>query len=292
MLESAQDKGLTVDATLQVPLVTAQIVRFDFKTPIDSVLVERRGHWLDLCLTPRLRNARACYTEHWSAGRFEPLGDTYLVPQGQALHTRGDCGSHAAIICLLHSVPTQRWFEDDLQWTDWRLKSSLDIRSSYIRSLLLRLGDEARNPGFASEALAEHIAGQLVIEIARYYRAPPPTRVAKGLAPWRLRLIDDRLAQDLSSPSLSELSKLCMISVRQLTRAFRRSRSCSLGDYIMRNRLENAKRLLLRDQNIKTVAYLMGFASPAAFSHAFRCATGESPRAYRCRIHGVSRGLT
>ena len=38
-----------------------------------------------------------------------------------------------------------------------------------------------------------------------------------GLAPWRLRLIEERLRELRASPSLSELAALCHLSVRQLT---------------------------------------------------------------------------
>jgi AraC family transcriptional regulator len=280
---------MTVVATLRASLVTAQIVQFDFTAPIDDVLLEPRGHWLDLCLTPRLRNARACFPNHWHARRFEPLGDTYLVPQGTALHARGDSGSHSALICLLHSDPILRWFEDDLQWMDGRLTASLDIRNLNVRSLLLRLAQEARHPGFAHETLAELLAGQLLIELARHYQWAPAERTAGPMAPWRLRLIDDRLADQRPPPTLTELAKLCRLSIRQLTRSFRASRGCSIGDYITRHRLQRAQLLLSGEQSIKTISYSMGFASSAAFCYAFRRATGRSPGDYRRQIRRSSR---
>ena len=44
----------------------------------------------------------------------------------------------------------------------------------------------------------------------------------------RLRLIDERLADDPSAPPLGELADLCDLSVRQLTRGFKVSRACSI----------------------------------------------------------------
>ena len=58
-------------------------------------------HGLMQTNTPRPRNARASYREHWGPHRFERLGDLVLVPAGEVLHAKSDRGSHASIVCLL-----------------------------------------------------------------------------------------------------------------------------------------------------------------------------------------------
>ena len=286
MESAALNSYMTVDAALQAPLVTANLIRFNFAAPIDNVLLDTSSHWLDLCLTPRLRNARACYPDSWSPHRFEPLGDVYLVPAGQALHARGDGGSHTALICQLHSDPVRCWFETGLEWTSRRLEASLNIRNMNIRHLLLRLAEEARHPGFASEALAELIAGQLVIELARHYSSLADGPSASGLASWRLRLIDERLDELSPPPTLTELAELCNLSARQLTRAFRVSRGCSIGDHIAQSRIEKTRRLLECGESIKVIAHSIGFDSQASLCYAFRRATGETPGEYRRRMRG------
>jgi AraC family transcriptional regulator len=275
---------MSIEAALDSPLVTTQIVRLDFIGPVDDVIqVDTGSHWLDLCLTPRLRESRACYPEHWHPERFEPLGDVFMIPAGQAFHARGEGGSLTTLVTLLHAELVQRLLEGKGEWTEGRLQSSLNIRSPSIRHLLLRLAEEARHPGFASEALCEAIADQLAIELARYYLAPLGSIAAGGLASWRLRLIDERVVQLQPAPTLSELANLCQISVRQLQRSFRTSRGCSIGEYVATRRIEKAKRLLERDESVKAIAYAMGFGSPASFVYAFRRATGETPGSYRRR---------
>jgi AraC family transcriptional regulator len=69
--------------------------------------------------------------------------------------------------------------------------------------------------------------------------------------------------------------------VRQLTRGFRASRGCSIGDYIASRRLDHAKQLLATGQSVKAIAYSLGFASPSSFCFAFRRATGQTPREFR-----------
>lgn len=275
----------TVEAELCVPIATAQLASFSTEGPSENIFYREDAYWLDLCLTPRHRNARARYREHWGPHRFERLGTVMLMPAGHCVQCRTDAGGRqSSIVCMLHSEPVRRWLEDDLVWTDRRLESCLDISSPNIRNLLLRLGDELRHPGFASDTLTELIAAQMAIELSRYCAAIADGPASGGLTPWRLRLIDERLTEVREAPTLAELARLCNLSVRQLTRGFRTSRGCSIGEYIANSRVDVAKQLLAGEESVKGIAYSMGFASPSGFSYAFRRATGETPREFRHRV--------
>ena len=127
----------------------------------------------------------------------------------------------------------------------------------------------------------EFLSGELAIELGRYCLEQEERPVTGGLAGWRLRLIDERLSEDLRAPSLKELSDICNISIRQLTRGFRVSRGCSIGDHIEQRRMETAKRQLMKGRSIKEIAFDMGFASPSSFTFAFRRAVGISPTQFR-----------
>jgi AraC family transcriptional regulator len=274
---------MTIQAELRVPVATVQLVRFHFDEPIAGVLQDDT-YRLDLCLTPRPRNARACYSEHWRPDRFERIGEVFLAPPREAMQARSDRGRQVSIICQLRPEPIRSWFGGELEWTDERLKATLDIPDANIRGLLLRLAEEARHPGFASETLVELIAAQMAIELGRYCAGVMDGRATGGLAPWRLRLIEERLSDVAEPPTLTELAGLCRLSVRQLTRGFRASRGCSIGDRVERSRLDSAKRLLGTDQSVKAISYALGFASPSSFSYAFRRAVGETPRQFRQRV--------
>jgi AraC family transcriptional regulator len=150
------------------------------------------------------------------------------------------------------------------------------------------MAEEVGHPGFAADQLLDFLAGQLAIELARFCLEVNEAPVTGGLAGWRLRLIDERLAEDPTAPSLAELADLCSVSVRQLTRGFKVSRGCSLGDYIESRRMETAKRMLVAGETVKTIAFAMGFASPSSFTFAFRRAVGISPSQFRQR---QTRGL-
>ncbi len=275
---------MMVEGELHVPVATAQLVRFQFPKPVDNVFHDKDRYRVDLCLTPRPGNARACYPARWHSRRFEPIGSIFLVPPGESMQAVSDgCCQQSSIVCQLCPDTLGDWFEGELRWTEQGLLAGLDIREGNIRSLMLRLAQEARSPGFASEMLVELIAAQLAIELGRYCNAHSERQSSRGLAPWRLRIIDERLRERGPPATLAELAGLCRLSVRQLTRGFRISRDCSIGDYVADSRVEQARQLLRADQSVKSIAYTLGFASPSSFCFAFRRATGETPGQFRQR---------
>lgn len=274
-------KRVTIEAELSTKLAQAQLLEVDLEEPVDGIVNDGNVYRLDMSLTPRPRNARLCYPERWSPNRFEPVGNMFVVPPGQNMHARSDRGHHRTIVCRLAADAQREYMQPPHDWTDRVLTASLDIADGTLRGLLERLAQEIRHPGFASEVLVELLATQIAIELTRYYGRIEECKSKSGLAPWRLRLIDERLRQMREAPSLTELASLCRLSVRQLSRGFRQSRGCSLGEHVANVRLDHAKQLLMREQCVKEVSHTLGFASPSAFCYAFRRATGQSPLQYR-----------
>lgn len=284
MIESNQE-WIAVEAEVNVPAATAQLVELQNTNPCDIRVMDRDAYWLDMSLTPRTNNTRLCYRNHWNTQRFERIGKVFLLPPGEDVLLRSDGGvKHRSIFCHLTPQSLSSWLENDARWEGRRLEASLDIVESRVKAPLLRLVEEMQNPGFASKLLVELITGQLAIELGRYFIHCDESSVVHELSAWRLRLIDERLHDGTDTPSLIELAELCNLSVRQLTRSFRASRGCSIGEYVAENRIEHAKQLLTGDQSIKTIAYSLGFSSPSGFCAAFRRATGMSPGEFRAGI--------
>ncbi len=268
-------------------MATAQLVHLNAVVPTDLVMVDRDTYWLDLSLTSRSPNARACYRDHWHPQRYKRLGKVFLLPPGETVQMCSDGTlSERCVVCHLQPEAMLEGFDGPLEWTSRRLEAGLDIPEATIRGLLLKLAREMQQPGFASQALIELITAQLAIELARYFGSFVETASSREMAPWRLRLIEERLRDLRDPPTLAELATLCKLSVRQLTRSFRLSRGCSLGEYIAERRIEYAKELLAGDQSLKAIAYALGFATPSAFCVAFRHTTGRTPGEYRREIMG------
>jgi AraC family transcriptional regulator len=279
---SGNNRPGRVAAEVSVAVATAQLVHFSPTGPACRIMHPKQTFWLDLCLTSRPRNARACYFNHWDQHRFVPMGRLFMLPPGETFKTQGEGGpTQTSVLCHLQPDTMQQWLDQELRWTDRRLEGCLDIREARVGALLQRLAQELREPGFGSQTMVELLALQLGIELRRYCSAiGEDSGQPRGLSAERLRLIDERLSEVRETPSLAELAQLCQLSVRQLTQAFRLSRGCSVGKYVAEARLDQAKRLLAGGQSIKAIAYTLGF-SPASFSITFRRATGETPRQYR-----------
>jgi AraC family transcriptional regulator len=273
---------MLVDASLTACGISAQIVRFDIPVPTATPHKRGDGYHVNMCLTPRPLASRGGYRARWGPHRLERLGDIFVIPPGEALFVRGGSGRQASLICSVDAAMVHDLTGQALVWDDTHLAAALDVSSAHIRALLFRITAEVRHPGLAATRMLEFLGGELAIELARYATEVVERPTTGGLAGWRLRLIDERL-EDLRAPTLVELAGLCALSVRQLTRGFRVSRACSIGDYIEQRRMEAAKRLLMEGESVKTIAFAMGFASPSSFTFAFRRAVGASPSTFRQR---------
>lgn len=283
MSELSQPSREVIDAELASGDVVARIVRYDMPSPARGTLRDDGAYLLNMCLTPRPLKARAGYLERWGPHRFERLGDIFMVPPGEALHLGSESGRQASLLCRMDAERVHALLGAPLAWDAGLLEATLDITSSRIRNLLFRLTEEVYHPGFAAERMLELLAGELALEIGRFCLEVEEQPVTGGLASWRLRLIDERIAADNTAPTLEELARLCNISVRQLTRGFRTSRGCTIGDYVERRRMESAKRMLVGGESVKAIAFAMGFSSPSSFTYAFRRAVGASPSTFRQR---------
>lgn len=292
LLNPSPNTGLptvAIETELTGSAMTAQLVRFDIPVPTESVQRDDTAFIINMCLTPRPLNARACYRDRWGPHRFERLGDIFMIPPGETLLIKGGSIVQDSLVCTLRRDAIAAIVGQELAWDDARLAATLDITSARLRALLVRLTEEVRHPGFAADRLIEFLTGELAIELGRFCLEVAERPATGGLAGWRLRLIDERLSEDLASPSLRELAALCNVSIRQLTRGFKISRGCSIGNYIDQRRMEAAKRLLMAGETVKTVAFRLGFASPSSFTFAFRRAVGSSPSQFR---HRQLRGMT
>ena len=273
----------TVEGEFDTRLARVKVVRGSWDRPIDES-GSAPTHHLELNLLPVPGGAGACFVDRWRPNRFEPLGDLFFLPAYRHVRFRSNCRQQNSVICDFSPDALENWFQSRLECSDSLLQQALNLTNDRIRTLLFRIVEEVRNPGFAAETMIELLVSQAAIELTRHMNGFEEERVAGGLASWRLKLVDQRLSDMTSQPSLTELAELCDLSVRQLTRAFRTSRGRSIGAYIAEKRTEHAKKLIASGMSIKSVAYTMGFSAPSNFTAAFSRITGETPRQYRLRV--------
>lgn len=272
---------LQLQARMVLSNAELMLVSMNHAAPDEHLFCREEMFWLDLCLTPRRLHDKARYVDFWGPHRFEKMGSIIALPPGFKLQLKSDGGQHISFIRAFKADAVTRWLPADFEWTDRRLESCVNIVSPVIGGLLQRLSQEIRQPKVGTDQLNEAIITQLSIELARYLLAIDEPTDRGGLASWRLRLIDRRIESSEPLPTLVELAELCNISTRQLTRGFRTSRGCSIGDYVERCRIEAAKRLLATDESIKSIALAIGFSSQSAFTYAFRRSAGVTPHDFR-----------
>jgi AraC family transcriptional regulator len=286
----AQPRSLEVLAEIRLADANVVLAKLYHDGPDRNFFCRVGAYWIDLCLTPRRPSAEARFCDHWSPTRHAQLGSLIALPPRERLELRSAGGHHVSLICELQAEAVERWLPEDFVWTERRLEASLNVANETIESLMLRLNEELKQTGEGSVELCDAIIAQLVIELARYFVAASATDTKGGLASWRLRIIDQRIA-DWNSvyPTAAELAELCRLSPRQFSRAFRASRGCSIGDYLAQARIETAKRKLFTKQSITQIALDLGYSSQSSFSTAFKQRTGTTPGRFRNRISAARR---
>jgi len=84
--------------------------------------------------------------------------------------------------------------------------------------------------------------------------------------------------------TVNELASVACMSPAHFSRSFKAATGTAPHEYVSRQRLDLAKRLLLTsDRLLVDIAYATGFSSQANFNRAFRKAVGTTPSAYRAR---------
>jgi transcriptional regulator GlxA family with amidase domain len=137
-------------------------------------------------------------------------------------------------------------------------------------------------------ALARTVAKQLVVFMQRpggqsqfSARLKAECMNCDGIRP----LLDSVVLDPAGDHRLASMAGRAALSVRQLTRLFRREIGQTPARYVEHVRVEHAKNLLeTGDQSVEVVARRSGFGSPEALRRAFVRAAGVTPTAYRSRF--------
>lgn len=278
-----------VEAELDIGVGTVSLVHERFNGPMDIRGTSGVYH-LQLAMSPNARPSVSCYDDYWSPHRFEQMGDLFFLFPGSATHTLSWCEEQRSLVCRLDDAKVSEWLGEDFEWNDGSLMSGLNIANAEVRRLLHRVAAELENPGHASQALIEALVTQACIELSRYLRERGGEDAKGGLAPWRMRIVEDEVARDPGGCTAETLARKCGFSIRQLSRAFRASRGQTLAEFIAASRFRMAQDLLKDGHSVKQAAYAVGFASPSNFATAFQREVGCAPSAFRARHFARAEG--
>ncbi|WOB42438.1 helix-turn-helix transcriptional regulator [Thermoleptolyngbya oregonensis NK1-22] len=148
--------------------------------------------------------------------------------------------------------------------------------------LALKADLESHKPG--GQLYAEAMATALAVHLLRNYSAHShkPIRYSGGLSPMQFKrvvdYIDDHLDQALG---LEELAAIAQLSAYHFCRSFKRSTGFTPHQYVIRQRVEQAKRLLQdRKMEISEIAIACGFTHQSHLNRHFKRLTGVTPKIF------------
>jgi AraC family transcriptional regulator len=128
--------------------------------------------------------------------------------------------------------------------------------------------------------------------IHNYSEASPIERSRGGLASWQERIAKEILfARIRNPPTADELGQACAVSARHFIRAFRQSTGLTPHQWLMQERVLNAKNLLEHsDRTLAEISAMCGYANLSHFCRAFQRCFGQSPSTARRQAKAT--GLT
>jgi AraC family transcriptional regulator len=165
------------------------------------------------------------------------------------------------------------------------IREGNNVRDSFITQFGCALYSEFRNPSAVGRLYIESLASTLAVHLLRNYSvtAQKVREFSGGLSGAKLRraveYIDSHLDQDLS---LSQIAETVGMSSYYFSRALKKSTGFAPHAYVVHQRIERAKQLLVKTRlPIIDVALAVGYVNHSHFSTQFRKLVGITPTAYR-----------
>jgi AraC-like DNA-binding protein len=172
--------------------------------------------------------------------------------------------------------------------TELRYQPGAGVDDPTMRALVSSLLPALEKPEEANRLFVEHMTMAVGVHAAVTYGDMQPLvrPLRGGLAPWQMKRIEEALAANLKGDvSLADLASDCGLSVSHFGRAFRQSTGVSPHQWLLKQRVDQAKSLLRdRSLTLADVALSCGFSDQSHFTRVFARMTGASPGAWRRNI--------
>ena len=146
--------------------------------------------------------------------------------------------------------------------------------------LMLRLIEEINGSSFSGE-----IADQMLHHPIRSAASPQRSTMGRSTETMRpllreaMTLIENNIEEPLTVP---QISKVLGVSQRQLERQFKKNVGCTVVQFGLLKRLQNARLLLIStDMSIRQIATASGFNTMSHFAFSFGKFFGRRPSDYR-----------
>lgn len=161
------------------------------------------------------------------------------------------------------------------------LQESIKFKNETVSRLTMKLYSEFRLMDAFAPLAIEGLTLEMLAEVSRRQIAGPERNPPR----WLNQVIELLHAQFSEPLTLLTIANAVGVHPGHLAREFRRHHRCTVGDYIMKLRIDNACRALSTSSAaLSEIAFATGFADQSHFSRTFKRYTGLTPAIYRSFI--------
>jgi AraC family transcriptional regulator len=155
------------------------------------------------------------------------------------------------------------------------------VMMNFALALLPALGKSDQT----NRLFVDHTALALTVHLANTYGISRPRTLncRGGLAPWQEKRAKEMLRAKLAGDiGIKELASSCRLSPGYFSRAFKQSVGCAPHQWLVHQRVELAKHLILNtDEPLCQIALAAGFVDQSHFTRVFSQRVRVSPAAWR-----------
>jgi AraC family transcriptional regulator len=232
---------------------------------------------------------RPCSARKWINGESEakPIvnGDIFIIPEHVRYREQWD-GDIEFISLALESSFVAQVADELTSSATVEILPHFPKPDPLIYQIGIALKTALETDGLASLLYAETMATALVAHLLRYYSAHSATYQgaiathASGLSKSTVKQVTDYIIDHLDQElSLTELAFLAKMSRHHFARLFKQSVGVSPHQYVIRQRVNRARQLLLRGElSVAEIAYHVGFANQSHLSRHFKRIVGVTPK--------------
>jgi AraC family transcriptional regulator len=215
-------------------------------------------------------------------------GDNLLIPAGQPSYwCREKSGASCAplFICLKPELIQHVAEASGIDSNRFELVHSFGQQDSQLHQIGMLMFAELRSGGMMGQLYVESLTQILVVHLLRHYSTLTQPIASQNSSFTRIQLqqaidyIHTYLNRDLS---LAELASVVNISPTYFASLFKQTMGISPHQYVIQQRVEQAKMMLKRtDLAIADIALQVGFSSQSHLTQQFKRHTGMTPKQIR-----------